>query len=168
MAIDEPTVIFRCVPDFPHYRVGDDGSVWSKKPRGWRRLAPGSSGPYELLWLWRDGKRFHHKTHVLVLEVFVGPRPAGMACCHNDGDPTNNRLSNLRWDTYTANSADKARHGTDPIGERNPRAIIDADAVSAIRSRYRHGDTPRLAAEYGVSVSTIRDIVKGRSWKHVA
>lgn len=156
------------MPGFPRYRVGDDGSVWSKKPRGWRRLSPGSSGPYELLWLWRDGERFHHKTHVLVLEVFVGPRPAGMVACHHDGDPANNRLSNLRWDTPTANSADKNRHGTGATGERNPRAIIDAGAVVEIRARYRRGDAPRLAAEYGVSDSTIRDIVKGRSWSHVA
>ena len=32
------------------------------------------------------------------------PRPIGMECCHLDDDPTNNHLSNLRWDTRSANS----------------------------------------------------------------
>lgn len=50
--------------------------------------------------------------HRLVLEAFVGPRPLGMHCCHNDGDPTNNSVDNLRWDTPSANVLDSIRHGT--------------------------------------------------------
>jgi hypothetical protein len=38
----------------------------------------------------------------LVLEAFRGPRPKPTACAgHRDGDPTNNRLSNLFWGTRT-------------------------------------------------------------------
>ena len=48
--------------------------------------------------------------HRLVLEAFVGPAPDGMEACHNDGDPTNNRLDNLRWDTRSANNTDAVRH----------------------------------------------------------
>lgn len=55
----------------------------------------------------------HHQVHVLVLEAFVGQRPAGMVCCHNNGNHTDNRLENLRWDTPSANEYDKQRHGTD-------------------------------------------------------
>jgi hypothetical protein len=29
------------------------------------------------------------------LEAFVGPRPPGLVCCHEDGDPANNRVENL-------------------------------------------------------------------------
>ncbi|WHP18827.1 NUMOD4 motif-containing HNH endonuclease [Cellulomonas sp. ES6] len=50
--------------------------------------------------------------HRLVLESFVGPRPDGMEACHGDGDPGNNRLSNLRWDTHESNMDDQRRHGT--------------------------------------------------------
>ncbi len=50
--------------------------------------------------------------HALVLETFVGPRPPGMMPCHSDGDPANNRLDNLRWDTMSANMHDAVHHGT--------------------------------------------------------
>ena len=59
----------------------------------------------------------HQKTrlvHHLVLEAFRGERPDGTEACHWDGDASNNRLSNLRWDSHLANEADKARHGTHP------------------------------------------------------
>lgn len=52
--------------------------------------------------------------HKLVLEAFIGPRPAGMQCCHNNGKRTDNRVSNLRWDTPSANMQDCIRHGTQP------------------------------------------------------
>lgn len=50
--------------------------------------------------------------HLLVLEAFVGPRPEGMEGCHNDGNPANNRLDNLRWDTHSSNISDAVQHGT--------------------------------------------------------
>ena len=54
------------------------------------------------------GKTF--TVHSLVLTSFVGPRPKGFAGCHCDGDKENNRLSNLRWDTYTANNRERFIH----------------------------------------------------------
>ncbi|AWN02654.1 HNH endonuclease [Mycobacterium phage Xavia] len=60
-----------------------------------------------------DGTRRHVHVHHLVLEAFVGPRPDGHYGCHNNGDPSDNRLANLRWDAPTENSFDKIRHGTD-------------------------------------------------------
>jgi len=34
-----------------------------------------------------------------------------MECCHLDGDPENNHLENLRWDTPKANARDRDFHG---------------------------------------------------------
>lgn len=56
--------------------------------------------------------------HQVVLEAFVGPRPPGMEACHNDGDKSNNALSNLRWDTKKANEFDAVRHGARPDPNR--------------------------------------------------
>lgn len=50
--------------------------------------------------------------HRLVLLAFVGPAPKGQEGCHADGNPLNNRLDNLRWDTRSGNVQDSIRHGT--------------------------------------------------------
>ncbi|MEU4016219.1 NUMOD4 motif-containing HNH endonuclease [Microbacterium sp. NPDC028030] len=56
----------------------------------------------------RSARLVHH----LVLEAFVGPRPAGMEACHGNGNRGDARLVNLRWDTHSANMADSISHGT--------------------------------------------------------
>lgn len=57
--------------------------------------------------------RKHFAVHRLVLSAFVGPAPAGLFGCHYDGIPSNNHVSNLRWDTPAGNMQDKFRHGND-------------------------------------------------------
>jgi len=61
--------------------------------------------------LYKSGSGSNKLVHRLVLEAFVGPCPEGMQGCHNDGDCTNNHVSNLRWDTPLENNLDKIRHG---------------------------------------------------------
>jgi len=53
------------------------------------------------------------QVHRIVLAAFAGQCPAGEVGCHIDGNPSNNRLSNLRWGTQGSNRADTVRHGTD-------------------------------------------------------
>ncbi len=62
--------------------------------------------------LCRDGIESKRWVHQLVLETFVGPMPQGLEGCHNDGDSSNNRVDNLRWDTHEENMRDARRHGT--------------------------------------------------------
>lgn len=61
------------------------------------------------------------RVHVLVLEAFVGPCPDEMEGCHGDDDPANNRLVNLRWDTRSANAADRIRLATSKTADRHGR-----------------------------------------------
>ncbi len=60
-----------------------------------------------------SGECAHVHVHALVLTTFVGPRPDGHEGCHNNGDPSDNRLANLRWDTPSGNRADKLTHHRD-------------------------------------------------------
>lgn len=62
--------------------------------------------------LYRGNGQEFEQVHRLVLEAFVGPAPDGMFGCHNDGNPFNNRVDNLRWGTPKENMRDKAVHGT--------------------------------------------------------
>lgn len=51
--------------------------------------------------------------HALVAAAFIGPRPEGMEIAHNDGNPQNNAVENLRYATPSDNNRDKRSHGTD-------------------------------------------------------
>lgn len=97
------------------YEISDRGRVRSKDFRDvWGRLR---RGRVLRLTAMKDGHlkvTIHGRTrlvHHLVLESFVGPRPAGTEACHGDGDPANNTRGNLRWDTRSANTRDSVRHG---------------------------------------------------------
>ncbi len=60
----------------------------------------------------RAGYQVRRTIHTLVAAAFIGPRPDGMDTCHNNGDKTDNRLDNLRYDTKSANAFDTLKHGT--------------------------------------------------------
>lgn len=100
--------------------------------------------------------------HLLVLLTFVGRPPAGREACHYDGDPANNWLSNLRYDTHKNNEADKLRHGTLPRGERQGAARLTRKEVRKIRASKLMGVT--LAALYGISPTHVCNIRLGKAW----
>lgn len=57
------------------------------------------------------GKTFF-RVHVLVAKAFLGDRPEGLDICHRDGNPHNNSVDNLRYDTTSSNILDAITHGT--------------------------------------------------------
>jgi len=107
--------------------------------------------------------------HRLVLTLFVGPCPPGMQCCHNDGDPKNGRLSNLRWDTVLANGKDRVRHGTSCKGERCGTSKLTTKDVLEIRASSKPNQRNKIALskKYGVSKSTIERVVARKTWGHI-
>jgi hypothetical protein len=107
--------------------------------------------------------------HELVLRVFVGPRPAGLQGCHNDGDKLNNSLTNLRWDTRESNALDKRTHGTTPAGERNSKAKLTRRIVRHILQYKGSGPGVArvLALQYGVSRGIIHKIWRGELWRTI-
>jgi hypothetical protein len=107
------------------YEVSDRGRVRSlertvgSEKEGTLRVMPGvlleplpMPKGYQQVHLFKDGKSATVTVHSLVAEAFIGPRPKGKQVAHNDGDPTNNRASNLRYVGQAENEADKKKHGT--------------------------------------------------------
>lgn len=74
-------------------------------------LRPGTGTTGALYVNLSNGTTKVRRVHHLVLEAFVGPRPPGMEGCHWDDDKKNNAVTNLRWDTHSANMFDKVRNG---------------------------------------------------------
>lgn len=175
--VQQPQVEYRDISGFSGYRIGNDGSVWSRRSRNgrgltntWRRkkCCPDDSGHLRVI-LMLDAKLHYVSAHRLVLEAFVGPCPDGMEACHNGGNPANNHISNLRWDTPRSNQADRVLHGTDSRGERNGRAKLTNIDVQAIRTAAAYGKVNKnaLGRKYGVSGVLIGLILRGKNWKHI-
>jgi len=114
-----------------------------------------------------EGRIRQMLVHRLVLEAFVGPRPAGCECRHLDGNPANNRLDNLCWGTRTENMSDRDRHGTTARGERCGRAKLTEANVHEIRKLLEQGMPQRkIGRLYGVSGVAIAKIKLGKTWAH--
>jgi hypothetical protein len=77
--------------------------------------------------------RKSHLVHKLILWTFRGFAPEGMECRHLDGNPQNNKLTNLVWGTKLENSADRRRHGQWEGGEGNGNAKLTKQNVYHIR-----------------------------------
>ncbi len=183
----QPTVEYRELPGFPGYRVGSDGSVWTARGRvgmgpgkgsrsvitdTWRRMKLRVNRTGRIVVMIRKGdqkKPLSLSVHRLVLLAFVGPCPAGMECCHNNGNPTDNRVCNLRWDTRASNYADRDRHGTTARGESHGSSKLTADIVRQARAEYAAGGVTlkQLATRYGVDTRAIHRAIRGNTWAHI-
>ena len=156
------------IPGYPGYEVSDQGQVRSQRGV---LSAHTVRGGYKLTYLYLDRKRYHFFIHRLVMTVFVGPCPEGYEIDHIDGDPANNALTNLRYVTHSENmKAAVRRWGSNwHCGETNPLAKLTAKQVVEARRLYAEGTTMSIIARlYGVNTGTIHDVIKGRTWKHLA
>jgi hypothetical protein len=164
----------RPVPGHDGYCASPDGRLFTQWRGGSHRKRTG---------IWR---RLYGATHVksgaihasinntrtylgrIILLTFVGPAPPGTECCHGDGDPSNNCIDNLRWDTRQGNVNDAKRHGTTPRGERSGRSLLTDTKVVEIRQLASEGWTQLLlAARFKVSRPAISCVLSGKTWTHV-
>lgn len=107
------------IPGFPRYALVGEGNDWTVLGPGQRRastpclpLKPDvdkRNGRLRFTLCAPGTKPACLDLGRIVLLAFVGPPPPGTECCHGDGDPTNNRIGNLRWDTSSANRLDLVR-----------------------------------------------------------
>jgi hypothetical protein len=126
-------------------------------------------GGYHMVTLARVGhRRCNEAVHVLMLLTFVGPRPEGAVCRHLNGDPTDNRIVNLRWGTRLENAADAGMHGVLRRGESSATSKLKEADIPRIREMRAGGMSyPKIGLRLGVSGCTIRDVVLGITWVHV-
>lgn len=126
-----------------------------------------SGSGYNQVVLSKSGSTWNTSVHRLVAAAFIGVIPDGMDVCHNDGDKTNNLLSNIRIDTRKNNMADSVSHGTSPRGERNAGSVLTEAAVIDMRSKYATGlyKSCDLAKEFGVSKEHVSAVLVGNAWK---
>ncbi len=160
------------IPELPGYWVSDHGRVFSYRTASPRILKPRIIGGGRNVIRQKTNIRGEgypavalcgrdHQVHRLVLTLFKGPCPPGQEACHNDGNPQNNHINNLRWDTRLANNADKRLHG-------RAAQKLNPEMVRAIRKMRQEGGKLKDIARFaGVTHPVVYAICSGRIWQHV-
>lgn len=166
------SLVWKAIADYPAYEISNRGDVRRALPprlRGANTVGKVlkwnvSKTGHSLVHLSTENGRKALSVHRAVLEAFVGPAPSAKhVAAHNDGNPLNNSVENLRWATMRENHADKAAHGTLLQGESHPRRKLSAQQVNEIRSCQ---DTQKvIAARYGIAQGTVHKIKSGQRWK---
>ena len=181
--------IWKPIPGFEGlYEVSDFGRVRSayRKPtfKGRVRSPNLTVKGYLSVVLYKEGKRESPiGIHRLVAWAFLGPQPAKIVVNHLDGNPRNNRLSNLEYCTRKEDAQHALRTGLKPVGDRHwsrlhpelrargeghGMAKLSEKQAREIKHLLANGVGPTAAARrVGCSVKSAKDISAGKTWKHL-
>ena len=152
------------------YSVSSDGMVYSKRGR-----SPGvmihirKKKGYLAVRLSVGKKHKSRLVHRLVAQAFI-PNPLEKPQVnHKDGIKNNNSVTNLEWVTNSENAAHAVSCGLIKIGEQHPRAKLTKKKIEEILLLDRQGHSAnQIAQSFGISKYTVRAILGGKSWTHVA
>lgn len=154
------------ISSFVDYAVSNDGEVFSRKTGGWKQLPKSLSDQgYYQVYLEHNGQRHNKGVGRLLLETFIGPCPKGLETRHLDGNPLNNKLSNLTWGTSKENSQDTLKHGNRLNGEKIHQSKLTEQQVKEMLESTESSVT--LEKRYPVKARQIRRIRQGVRWKHI-
>lgn len=166
--------------NFPNYKIDSDVTIYSwkckagTKTKRWKQLKPWTvKGGYKVIGLKINGKRICKCIHSLILEAFVGPCPPDKEGCHNNSNPADNRLENLRWDTPKNNCIDRKHNNLHsiktPKGGKHGMAKLKKQEVLAIRKLFelKIFKQIRLAKLFEVTPTTVCDIINRKIWKEI-
>ena len=165
--------IWRCVVGYPGYEVSNLGKIRGNKGFGkWpkRIITPiNNTDGYPTVKLSYNKTRKKQPVHKLVLNAFARKRKRNECASHLNGNKEDNRAINLVWETLKDNMNRKRLHNTMPNGERNGSAILSEIDVKNIRNLCLSGHTfTSVGVKYGVTRTNIANIVKRKTWFHLA
>jgi hypothetical protein len=157
----------RAIPGASGYFVSSSGEVYSTRRcrAGARRLSL-YKDQFGYLNTKLQGNAVackSHGVHRLVALAFHGePSSPEMEARHLNGDPSDNRPGNIAWGTQGDNAADRTAHGRTVRGARHRLAKLDEENVRLIRAA--QGTRAQIAAQFGVSQSTVKRIRARTLW----
>jgi hypothetical protein len=142
------------------YRTTFKSAITGDKPRTMYKkvLVPGFLKDGKYLRINIRYKRY--LVHRLVAEAFCPNPDSKSDVNHIDGDPNNNRASNLEWTTRKENICHALRIGLQPT----KLSENDVKEIRAMKGRLKGIEIANL---YGVHPSTISEILTHKIWKHV-
>lgn len=160
--------IWKTIPGYRGvYEVSSYGEV--RRIGSVKTLKPRKSRNYLYVSLHEKMKYKGELIHRLVLKAFCGEPSAKEEARHLDGNPENNKLSNLKWGSKRENFEDRLLHGTVDRNGKKPK--LTPNKVKLLRSIYLdlnwsiYRIYSFLGQPWGVKENTIRDDILKKTWK---
>ena len=173
---------FGNVRSLDRYVIGKDGV--EKHFKGKMMAKTKGTDGYCLVRLSKDCIAKTYKIHRLVMTTF---KPlddyTDMEVNHIDCDRTNNRLDNLEWTTHIDNvrHSSKKGHYSKYKGSKYPKSNFTDEQIKIIRTMYKMGwsisqivfeiyqiTSSDNRMEYSRKYALISNIVRYKTWKHIA
>ena len=164
--LDNPA--YRVLEKYPAYRVGTDGTLWTRWRRGrggrlgleWREMNPTpDKDGYRTARLYGGDSAWKQvRVAAIICTAFYGACPSGMECRHIDGINTHDAATNLAWGTPVQNHADQFTHGTQPLAENHHNATLTNAQVAAIRALKGKKLQREVAAEFGTTQGYVSEL----------
>lgn len=114
---------------------------------------------------------FHKKgkttfIHRIVAESFIKNKEKKLQVNHKNGIKTDNRLSNLEWVSASENGLHSYKNGLSNCakGESYKSKLTEKQVLEIRQSNLKQKELSEL---YNISIITISDIKRRRSWKHI-
>lgn len=146
------------------YEVSDKGEVRKYHSHLPIHGDPNKDG-YLMIRFRVKGMSFKIPLHRVVAMTYVPGYEEDLTVNHKDGNKLNNAAENLEWVTRDQNN----KHAQE-TGLLKKRKVKKHLTERKVRNILRDaGTTPRraLARKYKVSIKTIKNILKGKTWKDV-
>ena len=133
------------------------------------KSCPHPTHGYGIVSLVQGGVKSSIRSHRAVAMAFIENPDDKPFVNHIDADRMNNSVDNLEWVTAQENSdhAKKLNLFNPLRGEDVVNSKLTEYDVADIRNLYGIQRQVDLAETYGVSKSTISDIIHWRTWKHI-
>lgn len=173
-----PDEVFEINMSYPMYEVSNYGTVRRIYDTKGRRLAK----PVYLRLHDDDGfpsvrvirgtlslKYYEVRINTMVALTFISARPNGrFVAANKDGNTLNNHISNIQW-MHLRNYAKRRKKGKTYPGSSHRCAKLTEEQVLQIRHLFQKGlSAAKIWESFSwVNRTTIENIVRNRSWKHI-
>lgn len=148
---------------FKDYKITKEGKVISLKHKNEIELKGEiDKDGYRRVLIYVEGKRKKFFVHRLVAEQYI-PNPENKPQVnHKDGNKLNNHYSNLEWVTNKENIVHAEK-----LGLRSHENVLRIEQVKEIKKLFGTKSMKELAEMYNVSLSCIKHIHAGHTWKNI-